>query len=254
MMVSSILPTSDSERRLLVHAYFDGELDAASYLALERMIDADPALAHTMNSLAALQKTLRREFPPRPISSNLKSRIDAAVGKSKHPRRPTWMLMAASVLAAMALSSSSTWLLLRTPPTNIIVTELVNGHVRALAAPQPIDIVSSDRHTVKPWFTGKLPQSPKVVDLASEGFPLVGGRIDVLSKIPVPTLVYSRRRHLISLTAVSASYSTSSSHLARPVNGFNIISWNVGETTYWALSDLNMTELNAFAKVFQQTP
>ena len=169
---------------------------------------------------------MRREFPPEPIPSYLRSRIDAAVGKSKRPVRPTWTLMAASMVAAMALSSSSTWLASSTSSTNIIMTELVDGHMRALAAPQPIDIVSSDRHTVKPWFTGKIPQSPKVVDLTAEGFPLVGARIDVLGKTPVPTLVYGRRRHLISLTAVSSSSAHPARHPSRPVNGFNIVSWN----------------------------
>ncbi|MDO9459264.1 MAG: anti-sigma factor, partial [Alphaproteobacteria bacterium] len=156
----------------------------------------------------------------------------------------------------IALSSSSTWLVLRapatSPATSIVMAGLVDGHMRALAAPQPIDVVSSDKHTVKPWFIGKIPQSPKVVDLAGEGFPLVGGRIDVFGKTPVPTLVYSRRLHLISLTAVSSSSNVSNPHSSRPVNGFNIVSWNVGEMTYWAISDLNVTELNAFAKLFQQ--
>ena len=252
MMVPSIPRIPDGEIDLLVHAYLDGELDAASYLIVEQMIRADPALGETVNGISALQMALRREFPPEPIPSYLKSRIDAAVGTSKRPVRPTWMLMAASIVAAMALSSSSTWLALRMPATNIIMAELVDGHMRALAAPQPIDIVSSDRHTVKPWFTGKIPQSPKVVDLSGEGFPLVGARIDVFGKTPVPTLVYGRRRHLISLTAVSSADTAPSPYSSSPVNGFNIVSWNVGETTYWALSDLNVTELNAFAKLFQQ--
>ncbi len=251
-MGSSTAPPPDSESGLLVHAYLDGELDAVGHLAVERMIDADPAAAETMNNISALQKSLRREFPPEPIPPYLKSRINAAVGTSKRPIRPTWMLMAASVVAAMAFSSGFTLLLLRTPPTNIVMAELVDSHLRALAAPQPIDIVSSDRHTVKPWFTGKIPQSPKVVDLTGEGFSLVGGRIDVFARTPVPTLVYSRRRHLISLTAVSSSDGPPGSYSARPVNGFNIISWSVGETTYWALSDLNVTELSAFANLFQQ--
>ena len=251
-MKSTIPPPPDSESNLLVHAYLDGELDAASHLAVERMIDADPAVAEAMNNISALQKSLRREFPPKPIPSYLKSRINAAVGTGKRPIRPTWMLMAASVVAAIALTSSSTWLLLRTPPTKVVMAELVDGHMRALAAAQPIDIVSSDRHSVKPWFTGKIPQSPKVVDLSGEGFPLVGGRIDVFSKTPVPTLVYSRRRHLISLTAVSSSDGVLGSHLSRPVNGFNIVSWTVGETTYWAISDLNVAELSEFTKLFQE--
>ena len=250
-MVSSILPPTDGERDLLVHAYVDGELDTGGSLAVKQMIDGNPALANTAGDIAALQRTLRREFPNEPIPAYLKSRIDAVVGASKRPLRPTWMLMAASVVAAMAISSTSTWLVLRTPSTNIMMAELLDGHMRSLAAPQPTDIASSDRHTVKPWFTSKLPQSPKVVDLASDGFPLVGARIDVFGKTPVPTLVYSRRRHLISLTAVSSSDSAPSLHAPRPVNGFNYVSWTVGETTYWALSDLNATELNQFAKLFQ---
>ena len=252
MMASSKPGIPDGENDLVVHAYLDGELDAVSYLAVERMIESDPALANRVNNIGALQKSLRKEFPPEPIPSYLKSRIDAAVGNKKNLFRPTWMLMAASVVAAIALSSGSTWLVLRTPATNIVMAELVDGHMRALAAPQPIDVVSSDKHTVKPWFIGKIPQSPKVVDLAGEGFPLVGGRIDVFGKTPVPTLVYSRRLHLISLTAISSSDSVSNPHSSRPVNGFNIVSWNVGEITYWAVSDLNVTELNAFAKLFQQ--
>ncbi len=251
-MPLSIPKTPDGESDLLVHAYVDGELDVASSLTVEQMIDADPALAQTVKEIGVLQKTLRHAFPPEPIPSHLKARIDAAVGKGKRPVRPTWMLMAASVVAAMALSSSATWLALRTSSPNIIMAELVDGHMRALAAPQPNDIVSSDRHTVKPWFTGKIPQSPKVVDLAAEGFPLVGARIDVLGKTPVPTLVYGRRLHLISLTAVSSSDGAPGPSPSPPVNGFNIVSWNVGPTTYWALSDLNVTELNAFAKLFQQ--
>jgi anti-sigma factor RsiW len=251
VMVSSILPTTDGERDLLVHAYLDGELDAVGSLAVKQMIDTNPALTNTVDETVALQRSLRREFPNEPIPAYLKSRIDAVVGASKRSLRPTWMLMAASVVAAMAISSTSTWLVLRTPATNIMMAELVDGHMRSLAAPQSTDIASSDRHTVKPWFTSKLPQSPKVVDLASEGFPLVGARIDVFGKTPVPTLVYGRRRHLISLTAVSSSDSAPSLHPPRPVNGFNIVSWIVGETTYWALSDLNATELNQFAKLFQ---
>ena len=252
-MVPPIPKIPDDESDLLVHAYLDGELDAASYLTVEQMIGADPALGETVNGISALQMALRRrEFPPEPIPPYLKSRIDAAVGVNKRPVRPTWMLMAASIVAAMALSSSFTWHALRMPATNIFMAELVDGHMRALASPQPIDIVSSDRHTVKPWFTGKIPQSPKVVDLSGEGLSLVGARIDVFGKTPVPTLVYSRRRHLISLTAVSTSTTAPSPYSSSPVNGFNIVSWNVGETTYWALSDLNVTELNAFAKLFQQ--
>lgn len=193
-------------------------------------------------------------MPIVPIFSSRSSIVFSTVRRfyRKLPIRPTWHLMAASVVAAMALSSSVTWLALRSSAPNIMLTELVDGHMRALSAPQPTDIVSSDRHTVKPWFTGKIPQSPKVVDLAGEGFPLVGARIDVFGKTPVPTLVYGRRRHLISLSAVSSAEGMPHSASSPPVNGYNIVSWNVGDTTYWALSDLNVTELREFATLFQK--
>lgn len=251
-MVSIIQKPLDENSDLLIHAYLDRELDAAGNLAVEQMIGADPVLADKVNSIRVLQGTLRKEFEPEAIPLSLKKRLDAAVGKSARPIRPTWHLMAASVVAAMALSSSVTWLALRSSAPNIMLTELVDGHMRALSAPQPTDIVSSDRHTVKPWFTGKIPQSPKVVDLAGEGFPLVGARIDVFAKTPVPTLVYGRRRHLISLSAVSAAEGMPHTASPPPVNGYNIVSWNVGDTTYWALSDLNVTELREFATLFQK--
>jgi anti-sigma factor RsiW len=253
MMAASTTKPLDGEPGLLVHAYLDGELNAASDLIVGRTIETDPSLADAKNNIGALQKVLRKEFPPQPIPSYLKSRIDAAVGNKKAARRPTWMLVAASVVAAVALSSGSTWLALRAPAAgSILAEELIDSHMRALSAPQPIDVASSDGHSVKPWFNGKIPQSPKVVELATEGFPLVGARIDVFGKTPVPTLVYRRRQHLVSLTAVSSSNSATNLHSVRPVNGFNMVSWNDGETAYWAISDLNATELNTFARLFQR--
>jgi anti-sigma factor RsiW len=165
------------------------------------------------------------------------------------------MLMAASVVAAIALSSMSTRMLLQETSTSAtLANELIDSHMRSLAASQPTDVVSSDRHAVKPWFNGKILQSPRVVDLAKEEFPLVGGRIDVVNKVAVPTLVYSRRRHIISLTAVSISNGESFPASIGPVNGFNIVSWRKDDNLYWAISDLNENELNAFAKLFQNVP
>lgn len=251
-MASSITTLESKNRDLLAHAYVDGELDAAGNLDVERMIETDPASSNTVNCIRALQNTLRREFPPEPIPPHLKSRIEAAVGAGRRPFKPTWSLMAASLLAAMILSSTTTWLALRTSASSAILTELVDGHMRALAAPQPTDVTSSDRHTVKPWFVAKIPQSPKVIDLAGEGFPLVGGRIDVIERTPVPTLVYGRRRHLISVTALPSSNAGPLPATLKPVNGFNVISWTAGETTYWAISDLSATELDSFARLFKQ--
>lgn len=236
---------------LLVHAYLDGELDVVSGVAIERRIDAEPAIANQAAEIRALRTTLRTRFPREPLPPHLKLRIDNLLSKKDTPYRPTWTLMAASLVAAIALSSTSTWFSLRTPPSNALTNELVDGHLRSLIAQQPTDVASSDRHTVKPWFNGKVAQSPRVKDLSGAGYPLAGGRVDVLDKVAVPTLVYNRRRHLISVTAVPV---TSTTPTTMSVNGFNIVRWKDEGISYWAISDLNSTELIEFTKLYRQPP
>ena len=158
---------------------------------------------------------------------------------------------AASVLVALFVGSGSTWLALRPGPTETTADLLVASHLRALMAPQPIDVASSDRHTVKPWFNGRIPQAPRVVDLASEGFVLVGGRIDVIGRVPVPTLVYRVREHLISLSEIPAGTSGSPLSAPRAVAGYNVVAWTDGGVAYWAVSDLGSSDLEAFAKAFR---
>jgi anti-sigma factor RsiW len=239
---------------LLLHAYFDGELDTASALSVKRQIEADPRLAAELANISALQKVLRTQFPREPVPGNLRARINAATGWSRWFGRPTWAAMAASVLLAVALSSGSTWMALRAPQADQTVTEIVDGHLRSLISQKPTDVVSSERHVVKPWFNGRIPQAPRVIDLSSAGFPLMGARIDVIGSVPVPTLVYGRRLHVISLTAVPKSSSLTPAMTARSVNGYNVVTWSTDQITYWAASDLNVRELEEFAKLFQSSP
>jgi anti-sigma factor RsiW len=242
----------EEDAHLLVHAYLDGELDVASGMTVERMIEADPAIASQAENIHALRTALRSKFPLEALPPHLKLRIEALAGTRTLSYRPTWTLMAASLMLAVALSSSSTWLALQqAPASNVLTGELIDSHLRSLIASTPTDVASSDRHTVKPWFSGKVAQSPKVVDLSAEGYPLVGGRVDVFGKLPVPTLVYNRRRHVISVTAVPLA-DGKNSPIASSVNGYNILRWNDGGISYWAVSDLNLSELNTFAKLFQQ--
>jgi anti-sigma factor RsiW len=118
-------------------------------------------------------------------------------------------------------------------------------------APQPIDVASSDQHTVKPWFNGRIPESPRVVNLAKEDFPLVGGRIDVVREMPVPTLVYAHRKHLISLTAVPDPGHDHSAPLLSVSNGYNTYRWTEGGVEYWAVSDMAPAHLHKFAALFR---
>ena len=235
-------PTTDP--RLLVHAYLDGELDPANALDVERQLADDPALAAERERIEALRRVIAERLPREGAPPGLARRIEAAARTASHP---SWRALAASVAVAAFIGSGATWLALAPGPADADL--VVANHMRALMAPQPVDVGSSDRHTVKPWFNGRIPEAPRVVDLASEGFPLVGGRVDVIGRTPVPTLVYRRRQHLISLSEAPARQMA-----AMPqgqIAGYNIVSWTDSGVTYWAVSDVAAADLNAFEKAFR---
>jgi anti-sigma factor RsiW len=244
-------PTTDP--RLLVHAYLDGELDPAHALEVEALIAADPALAAERDRVEALRGAIRERLPREAAPPALARRIEAAVGLTQAPARrasaPSWRALAASVALAVVLASGTTFLFTEPRPADSTADMVVASHLRALMAPSSIDVASSDRHTVKPWFNGRIPESPRVVDLASEGFPLVGGRIDVIGRTPVPTLVYRRRQHVISVTAVPGGQTLASG--PAQIAGYNILSWRDNGVAYWAVSDVAAPDLEAFEKAFR---
>jgi anti-sigma factor RsiW len=244
-------PTTDP--RLLVHAYVDGELDPAHALELERQLAADPALAAERERLEALRHAIREQLPREAAPPDLVRRIEAAVGLRRAAARsvaqPSWRALAASVMVAAVVASGATWFVREPGPADTTADTVVASHLRALMAPQPADVASSDRHTVKPWFNGRIPESPRVVDLASEGFPLIGGRIDVIGRVPVPTLVYHYNRHLISLTAIPGGRPLAGERAQ--IAGYNIVSWSDNGIAYWAVSDVAAPDLETFAKDFR---
>jgi anti-sigma factor RsiW len=249
----------DEDALLPVHAYLDGELDTMNALAVEERMSTDPALAAECERIDALQRLmhghLRREAPP----SGLRRRIETAVG-AQLPRARfahtqfSWRALAASIAVTAFVASSSTSMLLAPSRSNFVRDSIVDAHLRALMASQPIDVASSDQHTVKPWFNGRIPQAPRVVDLAKEAFPLVGGRIDVIAENPVPSLVYAHRKHLISLTAVPDSGHANSQPVLSVVNGYNMYRWTEDGIAYWAVSDVAPADLDKFAELFRAMP
>jgi anti-sigma factor RsiW len=242
----------DDQAALLVHAYVDGELDPANAIAIERRMASEPALAAERARVEALRRALRERLPREAEPPGLRERVRRAVGMTRERSRPTWMAMAASVALAIFASSTGTWYTMRSPAGASVPDAVIAGHLRALMAPQPADVASSDRHTVKPWFSGRIPLAPRVIDLAQDGFPLVGGRVDVVNHTPVPSLVYSRRQHLISLTAVPNA--PVGIRTSQTVQGYNMIAWTAEGVTYWAVSDLNLEELEMFARLFRAAP
>jgi anti-sigma factor RsiW len=129
-----------------------------------------------------------------------------------------------------------------------VARQVVAGHIRGQLAPQPFDVASSDRHTVKPWFTSRLPVSPQVPDLAAQGFVLVGGRVDVIGRDPVATIVYKHAAHTISLTTLPPGQSVPDQSVA----GYNVRSWGDAQFTYVAVSDLASADLSTFERAFSQ--
>ena len=241
--------TPSSDPRLLVHAYVDGELDPAHALEVERQIAGDPALAAERERIEALRRAIAQQLPRESAPPGLARRVEAALGlrPARTASHPSWRALAASVAVAAFLGSGATWLVLSPGPGDADM--IVGNHLRALMAPQPVDVGSTDQHTVKPWFNGRIPEAPRVVDLASEGFPLVGGRIDVVGRTPVPTLVYRHRQHLISLSALPLGRAAPMP--PEQIAGYNIVSWTENGLAYWAVSDLAAADLNTFAKAFR---
>ena len=245
------MTTSTTDPRLLVHAYVDGELDPANALELERQLANDPALAAERERIEALRRTIAERLPREAAPAGLARRIEAAVGARPAPARiaahPSWRALAASVMVAAFLGSGATWLALSPAPADADM--VVANHVRALMAPHPVDVESSDGHTVKPWFSGRIPEAPRVVDLSNDGFALVGGRIDVIGRTPIPTLVYRVRQHLISVSALRAGRAAAMPD--EQIAGYNLVSWTDNGVTYWAVSNVAAADLNAFVKAFR---
>jgi len=247
------MTVSPMDPRLLVHAYVDGELDPAHALEMERQFASDPALAAERDRVEALRRAIREQLPAEAAPASLTRRIESSLGLRREAPRaashPSWRALAASVVLAVFLASGATWFALRPDQADATADMIVASHVRALMAPQPFDIASSDRHTVKPWFNGRITEAPRVVDLADQGFHLVGGRVDVIGRAPVATLVYRHRQHLISLTAMPGGRAIAAT--PREIAGYNILSWREDGTAYSAVYDVAAPDLETFAKTFR---
>ncbi|MGV3550845.1 anti-sigma factor family protein [Rhizobium sp.] len=250
----------DDETLLLLNAYLDGELSPPEALAMERRLASEPELRAHYESLFRLSARLKPALAGHSVpEEQMRSRIVAHIGLSEHaPSRQSerrhrfWPAMAATLVigAGLGYVAGSSYAPVGVESAGIPDIAL-SAHLRALAAQQPFDIASSDRHVVRPWFNGRTTLAPKAPDLSAEGFPLVGGRIDVVAQETVPTLVYNRRRHVISVTALPLDGFSPGEDIR---GGVNILRWTAGNLAYVAVSDLNIAELRTFSELFTRTP
>jgi anti-sigma factor RsiW len=247
-MIASL---KDSDE-LQLNAYCDGELDPVSAGEFEHKMANDERLKARYDRLMSLRQAVR-SLPqpeiPAGLHARIQKRLDAErVSNVTVLRRRSWptQALAAAALLGAVVSGSVMMTIAQYDQRDNVASQVVAGHIRGLLAPQPFDIASSDRHTVKPWFTARLPESPQVPDLTAQGFPLLGGRVDVIGHDPIATIVYRHAAHTVSLTTLRPGQSISDQTIA----GYNVRSWNDGNFTFVAVSDLPAADLAAFERAF----
>jgi anti-sigma factor RsiW len=247
-MIASI---KDSDE-LRLNAYCDGELDPVSAIEFEQRLADDESLKARYDRLLSLRRAVR-SLPQYEVPPGLRARINSKLDVDRpvqagRPRQRSWSFqaLAAAAVFGAVISGSVMLTMQRYDLHQNVARAVVAGHIRGLLAPQPFDVASSDRHTVKPWFTSHLPESPQVPDLAAQGFVLVGGRVDVVGQNPVATIVYKHAKHTVSLTTLPPGQSVSDQTIA----GYNVRSWSDAEFTYIAVSDIPPEDLATFERAF----
>jgi len=252
---------SCQETVAVIHEYLDGELDQVRTLAIEQHLRNCPACARACRERQSLGKALADRSlyfnAPRALEPRVRRAISRAA-KSEARReywhwrwKWRWPNVLAPLAAAALVMLVALPLATRHATEDRLADEILTAHVRSLMVEHKVDVVSSDQHTVKPWFDGKLDFAPPVLNLAAQGFPLVGGRLDYLAERPVAALVYQHHQHFINLFVWPAVGSSSAAEKTTIRRGYNLIGWTASGMTFWAVSDLNRTELGEFTRLIQ---
>jgi anti-sigma factor RsiW len=229
-------------------AYMDDELAPAEAASVANHLGDCAACRERLAALESLGRLIR-SVPYHAAPGRLRTTIAAA------PRRPRMttatLALAAAVTLAVALGGAAGFRARQAArATSILAEDIVNQHVSALTSDHLFDVQSSNQHTVKPWFQGKLDFSPPVADLAAAGFPLTGGRVDAIGGRAVAALAYQRRDHVITVFVWPAVDGTAGGD-ARTIRGFQERHWVHADLSLWAVSDLNDQELREFAQAFE---
>jgi mycothiol system anti-sigma-R factor len=248
-----------------VSGYLDGELDLVRTIEVEAHLKSCEFCARELENQQALREALRRSSLAYAAPASLRNRIQASLDAATAPAPPTeipeklsawqgfqiWRWAAA--FAVLVVCSFTAWQLLpglRGRSSNQqLAAEVFASHVRSLEANHLVDVVSTDQHTVKPWFDGKLDFAPPVEDLASDGFPLIGGRLDYLQGREVAALVYQRRKHFINLFVWPDASGSNTRPAMESMQGYNLLRWSRGGFHFWAASDVSAGDLEEFVRL-----
>jgi len=238
--------------RTMIDAALDGELGAIDSLWFESHLttcDTCRALSSERQALVRRVADATRFTAP----AALRDRIIAALPPEPRRRvRQPWLTIGGWSASAAALAASLALFLTMPGAHEQLAHDLLSAHLRSLMPEHLTDVPSSDRHTVKPWFNGRLDLSPPVPDLAADGFPLVGGRLDYVMDSNAAALVYRRRQHVINLFAWAESAQANHAPWASAHNGYTVLAWSKGGMGFAAVSDLNPAELAEFQRLWSQ--
>jgi anti-sigma factor RsiW len=245
------------QARTYLDCYVDGELDAVTSAALERHVEQCASCRRAADRLGDLRALIKEAAPyhvaPPALARALRDRIGAAEARRGFRNAFWWQWLRPAAL--VAVTALMTWIVavqFNQPPANQhVVEDVVASHVRSTLSGRLADVLTSDRHTLKPWLSSKLDFSPPVVDLSDAGFPLSGARLDYVNRRAVAVLVYGRRKHVINVfvwPAGDAPAAAPSRTITR--DGYQVLNWTDRGMQFWAISDLNSAELKAFAERF----
>ena len=246
--------------RTVLHGYLDGELDASGAAEFERHLECCRECSTALGAEQSLRSSLQRsglyENAPVALGKKIRAGLDAATASSAGIRIRTWRLIA--VAAAVLIVAGVSWFSWLRPVKDsastapFTVAEIIDAHVRSLQPGHLTDVASTDQHTVKPWFNGKLAFVPPVKDFADEGFPLVGGRLDVLGGQNVAALVYSRRKHLINVFVLPTKEPDTPIHPPGARQGYQWVHWRHQGMEFCAISDVSASDLHELAQLIYQ--
>jgi anti-sigma factor RsiW len=241
-----------------VHAHVDGELDLTRSLELETHLNDCVSCAREQANLQVLRKAFSNGALYHEAPAGLERRVRAAVRdarRAEHGRglalRFGWGGAAAAAVVLVAIIGKAV-LPLGPPASDVTAREVVDDHLRSLTANHLTDVLSSNQHTVKPWFDGRLNFTPPIEDLSPEGFPLVGGRLDYLDNHLVAAVVYRRRQHIINLFISPAEHAADTLPVSQVRGGYNIVHWTKSGMAYWAVSSVSGAELGKFAQLVRR--
>ena len=246
------------EAEVLLNALIDGELDAGHAREVEQHVATCKRCTATLAACRQMSGALAASDLRYTAPASLRGRIEASLPKElpsnvrPMPTRRGMLRGFAMGSAVSAIAATGLFaIVLRNDDQSRIEAEIVSAHLRSLQAGHLTDVISTDQHTVKPWFAGKLDVSPPVIDLTAQGFTLIGGRLDYLDARAIGAVVYKRRAHIINLFVAQTSNMRHRAARTETIQGYNIRSWSDRGLNYWAISDLGADELAEFGEKFE---